>query len=161
MLFRKVLPYILALFGVLLDVSILPQLVVDPKLPIFSFCVVVALGMVLGRARGALVGLFSGLFIDVTVGNPVGLVISLCILAGYLSGFVRSIKKGRSLVHLIIPVVCVAMYELTMLLYQYVNTGAFYFGDMFSGTFRIAADVILIHLLYLLFAAILRPKHST
>jgi len=160
-LFLKVLPFFIALVAVLLDVSVLPLFVIDPMLPVFSFCVVIALAMTLGRARGALVGLFAGLLIDVTVWNPFGMTSVVYVMAGYLAGFIGSNQRRILIAHLLIPALCIAVFEATALAMRYVSNGALLFGDGLQSAFRIVAELVLIQALYLLFYLTMKPKRST
>lgn len=160
-MFLRIFPFILVLLGVMVDVSIVPVLVEDAAMPIISLCIVVALAMTLGRTYGTLFGLFAGLLIDVTVGNPVGLMIVVYILAGYLGGFVAGGRKRNWLLHLVMPVLLIALYEVAITGYRYVVSGVLGLGEALPNVVRITAGIVIIQLLYLVFAAIFKPRRST
>jgi rod shape-determining protein MreD len=158
--FQKVFPFLLVLFGVLIDVSIIPVFSESPILPVISLCIVVSLGMARGHMRGMLYGLLAGLLLDVTVCNPMGLMTIVYTLAGYLAGFTYGGKKRSLLRVFLLPLAAIALYEFSMMGYLYVVSGSLMLGDGASVALRVALGAVLMQGLYFIFAALFGPKRS-
>lgn len=162
-MFRRLLPLLLLIVSVMVDISVvpmLPGLAWQRYIPLFSLMTVVVLGLLLGRTRGSLYGLIGGLLVDILVGSPLGLMAAVFIVSGYLSGFAGRRYQRFVLTPVLMPLLCFALYELTMTGYRYLASGMMEVAILWDGLIRVPVATVCAQLMYLLYDRILKPSWS-
>lgn len=84
---RRILPFVLILFSVVLDTAVLPVAFGGLYAVPATVIVVFLIGMLLGRMRGLLYGTFGGLLLDITTGT-LGLMMAVCMFCGFMIGLI-------------------------------------------------------------------------
>lgn len=159
-MFRRILPWLLATFAVLLDTTILPIFSNHWLMPLFALLTVHTLGLLLGRTRGALFGMLSGLLVDISLSSPLGLMTMFYGGLGYMGGWFGRRMFRNPLAPVVSAVVCFAFFELGMACYATL-AGASFSGELFvHALIRIAADVALVEALYVLYDWLIKPSRS-
>lgn len=157
---KRVLPFLLVIFALLLDISVIPFLTRSYLAPLTALCSVIALGLLLGRTRGTLLGLIGGILIDILVGTPVGLMMVLYTLSGYISGFAGRKFQRYILAPVLTPILCLFLFEGTMFIYQYLSGIQLTSASLYQAGLRVLIEVVLVQLMYLLYNRILKPRWS-
>jgi cell shape-determining protein MreD len=142
---RRLLPYLLVVFWVLIDISVVPvftaSIFVMPLALVFTMCT----GALLGRMHGLLCGLVGGLLVDILAGTPLGYMMLTYLGCGYVAGMggydsdearaQESYSYIKAFFRRTLAVfVALGLFELVTMVYQYFNTALFqwiYAGNAF------------------------------
>ena len=159
-MFRKLLPWFITFFSVMLDTSVIPFLTNSNLTPMISLMSVIALGLLLGRRRGALLGLLAGFLMDVMVNDPYGLMTLLMTGAGFFSGFAGRKFMSRMWTSVLTPLALISAMEVVIFFYQSLYARAFQASFLIPAAFRVLIQTAIVQVLYLLYNSILKPKLS-
>ncbi len=147
-------------FTFLLDTAVLPVFSVHWLMPLFALITVHTMGLLLGRTSGALYGMICGLMVDITISTPLGLMTGFYALLGYAGGWFGRRLFRMTLGPAISAVVCFAVFELSMALYTTVAGAAFVQELFVRALIRLALDVVLVQVLYVVYDRMIQPNHS-
>lgn len=151
---RRLLPYLLMVFLVLIDISVVPVftagLYVMPLALVFAMCT----GQLLGRLHGLLCGMVGGLLVDILAGVPLGYMMLTYLLCGFFAGMggydsdeVRA-QEGYSRLRAffrraVVVFVVLGIFETVTMVYQYFNTALFMGVYVKNALIRMAAGTAL------------------
>ncbi|MGI6238946.1 MAG: ECF transporter S component [Christensenellales bacterium] len=156
---RRFLPYILIVFLVLLDTSVVPLLFTSvyalPATMLFVMC----LGLLLGRTHGMLGGLLGGLLIDILVGYPLGYMTLAYIACGYVAGLIGydsdedraqdAYSRPWALARRFGAVLfMLTLFELVTMVYQYFHTALFSAAFLSRAFARAVIGAAIVNALY-------------
>lgn len=159
-MFRRILPPILVVFTFLLDTAILPVFFEHWLIPLSALLTVHTLGLLLGRTNGTLYGMLAGLAVDISLGTPLGLMTLFYGGLGYMGGWFGRVMFRNPLAPVISAAVCFSAFELGVTVYTTIASAAFS-GEMFiHALIRIAMDIVLTEVLYILYDWVLKPSRS-
>lgn len=151
---RRLLPYILMVFLVLIDISVVPVftsgLYVMPLALVFAMCT----GQLLGRWHGLLIGLVGGLLVDILAGIPLGYMMLTYLLCGFFAGMggfdsdETRAQEGYSRIRAFfrraaVVFVVLGLFETVTMVYQYFNTALFQFMYVKNALVRMGFGVAL------------------
>lgn len=157
---RRLLPFVILFFSLLLDVSILPPLISHWAMPILLLDSVIVLGLLLGRTRGILYGMIAGVLLDILVCEPIGLMTMLFAVCGYLSGIAGRKFQRYLLTVAVTPILCLLFFEAATAFYALL-AGATVTGVAAGRALaRVGIQTALCQLLYLFYNFLLKPKWS-
>lgn len=159
-MFRRFLPLILTVLSVLIDISVLPQILTGWVNIILTVCTVVTLGLLLGRTQGTLYGLIGGLLLDILAAYPSGVWLGICLACGYLAGIAGRKFQRNPIITVITPLLLVALQEVFMAGYLYFTGFQLTFAWVYQAAVRVLIAVVAVQILYLLFNRLLRPRWS-
>ena len=156
---RRVFCIALTLFNVLVDTSVLPFSGLDMRfVPRISLVSVLLIGTVLGATQGIIYGAFAGIMLGICAFQPPGLIAISYTVCAMLAGIISNRSKP-SLVTLIPPLVGYTLYEITVLIYSYIETGFFPLAKFGNAGIRLLIALVLIQLLYIPVVRILKPTY--
>lgn len=148
------------LLALMVDVSVIPMIPVaalQQYAPLTSLVTVAVLGLLFGRTRGLMYGLIGGVLFDVLVGSRFGLMASIYIACGFIGGF--AIRRFPN--HFITPfaaqLVCYTLYELVMMLYQYLSNLPIHGQLWLDALVRVLISFAVGQLIYFGYNKLLRP----
>lgn len=154
---NRIICIIFALFGLLLDTSVIPFLGFTAKLaPRMCLTNILVISIVSGSTEGMIVGAICGYLGDITVYYPVGLIAVSYTLCAFAAGFMSRRLKVK-LVTVLPPAVIYTAFELAMLIYSYFTTGQLMMANFLWGMLRMLVSFVLIQLLYIPAVRILKP----
>lgn len=168
---KRLAPILSVLTCVLLDTAVIPVLYRGVYVVPLSLLAVIAIAVHLGRMRGMLYGMIAGLLLDITTGN-MGLKLFPYILIGFVIGFLldqhemphRGMEKAERIRVITVRAVWVfvlyAIYEITMLIYQYFSTAVFKWVFVRNLSVRVCLFTVLSLLLHGLFYRIYIGKRT-
>lgn len=159
-MFRRILPPVLAALMLLMDTSVLPVFTDHWLLPLFGLITVHTLGVLLGRTRGTLYGMISGLLMDISVSTPLGMMTLFYGLLGYAGGWFGRKMFRNPLVAVISAAVCFTVFELGIAGYAILAGASFSMERITRALIRIALDVALVELFYIVYDWMIKPSRS-
>lgn len=132
-MFRRLLPYLLIVFLVLVDISVIPVFTSSAYVIPVTLVFVMCAGMLLGRMHGVLGGLLGGLLVDILTGYPLGYMMFSYIACGFITGLAGydtdearaqdGYSRWKALLRRAIAIAAVlALFEAVTLVYQYFHT---------------------------------------
>ena len=155
---KRIICIVFALFGLLLDTSVLPYTGLNPQfVPRLCLTFILLVSIVSGATEGMITGALCGYLGDITVYQPVGLIAISYTLAALIAGFTAGKMRVR-LVTIIPPLITYFLFECTMLLYTYFSTGFISMPNFWYGLIRMMISFVIIQLLYIPAVHILKPE---
>ncbi len=160
-LYKRVFCVCMVLLGLLLDTSIIPFSSLNPQyMPKFALLAIITIALLMGRTQGILYGMIGGVMMNITLSIPTGLVAVMYTIAGFLAGWIGRGMRIRILSSIIAPIVAMMLYEMSLAL-LFVVSSQMIIGTMFvNAILRTLIGTAIIQVMYLLFNAVLKPKHS-
>ena len=120
----------------------------------------ITIALLAGRTQGILYGAITGVLTDITLTIPTGLVSALYTIAGFLAGWIGRKMRVRILSSIVAPIVSMLVYELTMLVYYFMQAQTVAASQALAMLARVGIGTVLIQPLYLLYNLVLKPKRS-
>lgn len=158
---KRIFATAMVLLGLLIDTSILPFTGLNTAyIPKFALLVIITIALLMGRTQGLIYGAVGGVMLDVTLTVPTGLTSALYILGGFISGWFARKKRGQLLSSVIGPLISIAVYEITFLVYYFFTAHAITAHQLIALFVRVALGVLIVQPLYMLFNLVLKPRRS-
>ena len=155
---RRVFCITLTLLTLLIDTSVLPFTGLNMSyVPRICLTFVILTGTILGSTQGIIYGATAGILLGITVYQPQGMVAAMYTISAFSAGFVSKRIKP-ALVTVIPPLTGYILYEISMLIYYYVTTNYFPFGELGPVGIRLVIALALIQLMYIPGIRILKPS---
>jgi len=156
--FRRLFPVLAVVFLAVADTSVVPLIASGWIYPLLAYTAVLTFGILLGRTRGALYGIVAGFLLDTTSGIPFGLMSVLYGLGGYAAGLAGRKLHRNVLSTLIVPAVCLILFEAGMLAYSAIAGSDFYTAQLGRAAVRTLINTAIVQVEYIVFNAICRPQ---
>lgn len=149
------------LLSVIIDSSVIPFEAANPAyFPKIALLCVITIALLMGRTQGILYGMIGGVFMDITLMIPTGVTTLCYIAAGFIAGYIGRKMRIRILSSIVSPIAAMLIYELAGLV-MYASAGAvIHSGLIVQALLRTLIGCAAIQILYLLFNAVLKPRHS-
>lgn len=144
----------------LLDTAVIPAFVSAWWMPLFALLTVHTLGLLLGRTRGALFGMLTGLAVDISLSTPLGLMTLSYGLLGYAGGWFGRKMFRNPLAPVVSAAVCFTLFEMGMAGYAALAGAAFETTMLIHALIRLATDVVLVEVLYIIYDWLIKPSRS-
>ncbi len=160
-LYKRVFCVCMVVLGLLLDTSVMPFSGANiAYMPKFALLSIITIALLMGRTQGILYGMIGGVVMDITLTIPTGLVAVMYTIAGFLAGWIGRGMRVRILSSIIAPIAAMLLYELSLALLFVVNSQTLSGAMLVNALIRTFIGTAIIQILYLLFNAVLKPKHS-
>ena len=158
---KRLFAFAVSILFLLIDTSVIPFTGLNTAyVPRLSLLSVITIALLAGRTQGILYGAITGVLTDITLTIPTGLVSALCTIAGFLAGWIGRKMRARILSSIVAPIAAMLVYELTMLVYYFMQAQTVAASQALAMLARVGIGTVLIQPLYLLYNLVLKPKRS-
>lgn len=158
---KRLFAFAVSILFLLIDTSVIPFTGLNTAyVPRLSLLSVITIALLAGRTQGILYGAITGILTDITLTIPTGLVSALYTIAGFLAGWIGRKMRVRILSSIVAPIVSMLVYELTMLVYYFMQAQTVAASQALAMLARVGIGTVLIQPLYLLYNLVLKSKRS-
>ncbi len=158
---KRLFAFAVSILFLLIDTSVIPFTGLNTAyVPRLSLLSVITIALLAGRTQGILYGAITGILMDITLTIPTGLVSALYTVAGFLAGWIGRKMRVRILSSIVAPIAAMLAYELTMLVYYFMQAQTVSAAQALAMLARAGIGTVLVQPLYLLYNLVLKPKRS-